>query len=83
LKILPTGYSGSIKNIYYYNATCFKASFPTAFAPEYSRGLTKRKSPLKKILYHYPFAHWNYACKRPISPPTLWFSYYCVYRSIV
>ena len=32
----------------------FKASFPTAFAPECSMGLTKRKSPLKKTLCHYP-----------------------------
>jgi hypothetical protein len=26
----------------------FKASFPTAFAPEYNSGLTKRKGHLKK-----------------------------------
>jgi hypothetical protein len=37
-----------IKYIGYYIAPVFKASFPTAFAPEYNRGLTKGKSPLKK-----------------------------------
>jgi hypothetical protein len=28
--------------------TVFKVSFPTAFIPEYKRGLTNRISPLKK-----------------------------------
>jgi hypothetical protein len=37
-----------IKHVGYYIGTCFKASFPTAFAHEYNNDLPKRKSPLKK-----------------------------------
>ena len=48
LKIFRTGYSGSLLSMsVIILEPVFKASFPTAFAPEYNNGLTKRESPEK------------------------------------
>jgi hypothetical protein len=49
LKIAPTRYSVSLFKIsVIILETFFNVSFPTAFAPQYKRVLTKRMSPLKK-----------------------------------
>ena len=47
----------------------FKASFPTAFAPEYNRDITKRMNPLKDP-NRLPFCFQKLAQETgPISPP--------------
>jgi hypothetical protein len=54
LKISPTGCSGSLLRISVIIwDPVFKASFPTAFAPEYEKVLWRR------ILCHYLSAAWN------------------------
>jgi hypothetical protein len=67
LKILPTGCSGSLlRNLLLYWNLFLKTTFPTAFAHEYSRGLRKRTSPLKKDPTPLPFVPWNYLCKHDL-----------------
>ena len=58
-KILPISCSGSLLRMCYYIRNCFKASFPTAYFPEYSRGLTKRKSRPKNDPIPLPFTPRN------------------------
>ena len=49
LKITPTGCSGSLLSIsVIITEPVFSATFPTVFAPEYKKVITKRNSPLKK-----------------------------------
>ena len=48
-----------IKIIGYNIGTCFKTSFPTALTPEYKKGLTIRKSSVKKDPIPLPSAPWK------------------------
>jgi len=73
LKILPTGCSSSLLRIsVIILEPVFKDSFPKAFAPHYKRGLTKRKSPLRKDPIPFPLCILKHALYTgPMSPKPL------------